>query len=136
MKKKIIIAIVVVVVLISLVAIYFTTKSDFVICIGKPVDLSTPMYVEHVMISYGNNIPTEKQEEQLTEIYNKIEATQLEIATEYIAPTHIEVEVEFEGGKTIVTYSGKATEKDSNTEIDYNKELVFDFILTKEVNEN
>ena len=41
-----------------------------------------------------------------------------------------------ENGKTIVTYSGKATEKDSNTEIDYNKELVFDFILTKEVNEN
>lgn len=136
MKKKIIIAIVAVLVLVSSVAIYFTTKSDFVIGIGKPVDLSMPMYVEHVMVGYGNKVPTEKQEEQLTEFSKQIEATQLEIATEYIAPTHIEVEVEFENGKTIVTYSGKATEKATNNEIDYNKELVFDFILTKEISEN
>lgn len=135
MKKKIIIAIVVVVVLISSVAIYFTTKSDFVINIAKPVDLSTQKYSEQIILSWGK-APSEKEEEYLTEFSKQIETTQLEIATEYIAPTHIEVEVEFEGGKTIVTYSGKATEKDSNTEIDYNKELVFDFILTKEVNEN
>ena len=135
MKKKIIIAIVVVVVLISSVAIYFTTKSDFVINIAKPVDLSTQKYSEQIILSWGK-APSEKEEEYLAEFSKQIEATQLEIATEYIAPTHIEVEVEFEGGKTIVTYSGKATEKDSNTEIDYNKELVFDFILTKEVNEN
>ncbi len=135
MKKKIIIAIVAVVVLVSSVAIYFTTKSDFVINIAKPVDLSTQKYSEQIILSWGKT-PSEKEEEYLTEFSKQIEATQLEIATEYIAPTHIEVEVEFEGGKTIVTYSGKATEKDSNTEIDYNKELVFDFILTKEVNEN
>ena len=135
MKKKIIIAIVAVVVLISSVAIYFTTKSDFVINIAKPVDLSTQKYSEQIILSWGK-APSEKEEEYLTEFSKQIEATQLEIATEYIAPTHIEVEVEFEGGKTIVTYSGKATEKDSNAEIDYNKELVFDFILTKEVNEN
>ena len=135
MKKKIIIAIVAVVVLVSSVAIYFTTKSDFVINIAKPVDLSTQKYSEQIILSWGK-APSEKEEEYLTEFSKQIEATQLEIATEYIAPTHIEVEVEFEGGKTIVTYSGKATEKDSNAEIDYNKELVFDFILTKEVNEN
>ena len=136
MKKKIIIAIVAVVVLVSSVAIYFTTKSDFVIGIGKPVDSSTPMYVEHVKVGYGNNIPTEKQEKQLTEMYNKIDVVQKEISTEFVAPTHIEVEVEFEDGKTIITYSGKATEKSTNNEIDYNEELVFDFILTKEVSEN
>ena len=66
----------------------------------------------------------------------QIEEAQTEISTELVAPTHIEVEVAFEDGKTIITYSGKATEKATNTEIDYNKELVFDFILTKEVNEN
>ena len=135
MKKKIIIAIVAVVVLVSSVAIYFTTKSDFVINIAKPVDLSTQKYSEQIILSWGK-APSEKEEAYLTEFSKQIEATQLEIATEYIAPTHIEVEVEFESGKTIVTYSGKATEKDSSTEIDYNKELVFDFILTKEVNEN
>ncbi len=135
MKKKIIIAIVVVVVLISSVAIYFTTKSDFVIGIGKPVDSSTPMYVEHIMLSYGKE-PSEKQEEQLTEMYNKIDVVQKEISTEFVAPTHIEVEVEFEDGKTIITYSGKATEKSTNKEIDYNEELVFDFILTKEISED
>lgn len=135
MKKRIIIVVLVAVVLVSSVAIYFTTKSDFVINIAKPVDLSTTKYTEQIILSWGKE-PSEKEEEYLTEFSKQIEATQLEIANDYIAPTHIEVEVEFEGGKTIVTYSGKATEKATNTEIDYNKELVFDFILTKEVNEN
>lgn len=135
MKKKIIIAIVVVVVLISSVAIYFTTKPDITIGIGKPVDLSTPMYTEQIMLSYGKE-PTEKQKQQLTKMCDEIEVAQKEISTEFIAPTHIEVEVEFEDGKTIITYSGKATEKATNNEIDYNEELVFDFILTKEISED
>ena len=54
MKKKIIIAIVAVVVLVSSVAIYFTTKSDFVINIAKPVDLSTQKY-KLAMISTKEN---------------------------------------------------------------------------------
>ncbi len=135
MKKKIIIAVVLVVVAVSSVAIYFTTKSDFVINIAKPVDLSTPKYTEQIILSWGKD-PSEKEEKYLTEFSKAIESTQLEIATEYIAPTHIEVDVAFEDGKTIVTYSGKATKKDTSELVDYNKELVFDFILTKEVNEN
>ncbi len=136
MKKKIVIAIVLaVVVLVSAVTIYFTTKSDFVINIAKPVDLSTPKYTEQIILSWGK-APSEKEENYLTEFSKAIEETQLEIATEYIAPSHIEVDVEFENGKTIVTYSGKATKKDTSELIDYNKELVFDFILTKEVNES
>lgn len=135
MKKRIIIAILVAVVLVSSVAIYFTTKSDVVIGIAKPVDLSTQMYTEQIILSLGKEL-SDKQEQQLTEMADKIEEAQIEISTGLVAPTHIEVEVEFEDGKTIITYSGKATEKATNTEIDYNKELVFDFILTKEVNEN
>ncbi len=135
MKKKIVIIVVALAVLISSVAIYFTTKSDVVIGIAKPVDLSTPMYTEQIILSFGKEL-SDKQEQHLTEMAAKIEEAQIEISTELVAPTHIEVEVEFEDGKTIITYSGKATEKATNTEIDYNKELVFDFILTKEVNEN
>ncbi len=135
MKKRIIIAVLVAVVLVSSVAIHFATKSDVVIGIAKPVDLSTPMYTEQIILSFGKEL-SDKQEQQLTEMVDKIEETQIEISTELVAPTHIEVGVEFEAGKTIITYSGKATEKATNTEIDYSKELVFDFILTKEVNEN
>ena len=135
MKKRIIIAVLVAVVLVSSVAIYFATKSDVVIGISKPVDLSTQMYTEQIILSFGKEL-SDKQEQQLTEMVDKIEVAQKEISTEFVAPTHIEIEVEFEDGKTIITYSGKATEKATNSEIDYNKELVFDFILTKEVNEN
>ena len=135
MKNKIIITVVAMVVLISSVAIYFATKSDVVIGIAKPVDLSTQMYTEQIILSFGKEL-TDKQEKQLTEMVDEIEKAQIEISTELVAPTHIEIEVEFEDGKTIITYSGKATEKATNSEIDYNKELAFDFILTKEVNEN
>ena len=135
MKKKIIITVVVMVVLISSVAIYFATKSDVVIGIAKPVDLSTQMYTEQIILSFGKEL-TDKQEKQLTEMVDEIEKAQIEISTELVAPTHIEIEVEFEDGKTIITYSGKATQKATNNKIDYKKELVFDFILTREVSED
>jgi ABC-type sugar transport system ATPase subunit len=123
------------VVLISSVAIYFATKSDVVIGIAKPVDLSTQMYTEQIILSFGKEL-TDKQEKQLTEMVDEIEKAQIEISTELVAPTHIEIEVEFEDGKTIITYSGKATQKATNNKIDYKKELVFDFILTREVSED
>jgi len=135
MKKKIIITVVAMVVLISSVAIYFATKSDVVIGIAKPVDLSTQMYTEQIILSFGKEL-TDKQEKQLTEMVDEIEKAQIEISTELVAPTHIEIEVEFEDGKTIITYSGKATQKATNNKIDYKKELVFDFILTREVSED
>lgn len=135
MKKKIIITVVAMVVLISSVAIYFATKSDVVIGIAKPVDLSTQMYTEQIILSFGKEL-TDKKEKQLTEMVDEIEKAQIEISTELVAPTHIEVEVEFEDGKTIITYSGKATQKATNNKIDYKKELVFDFILTREVSED
>ena len=135
MKKRIIIAVLVAVVLVSSVAIYFATKSDVVIGIAKPVDLSTQMYTEQIILSFGKEL-TDKQEKQLTEMVDEIEKAQIEISTELVAPTHIEIEVEFEDGKTIITYSGKATQKATNNKIDYKKELVFDFILTREVSED
>ena len=135
MKKKIIITVVAMVVLISSVAIYFATKSDVVIGIAKPVDLSTQMYTEQIILSFGKEL-TDKQEKQLTEMVDEIEKAQIEISTELVAPTHIEIAVEFEDGKTIITYSGKATQKATNNKIDYKKELVFDFILTREVSED
>ena len=135
MKKKIIVTVVAMVVLISSVAIYFATKSDVVIGIAKPVDLSTQMYTEQIILSFGKEL-TDKQEKQLTEMVDEIEKAQIEISTELVAPTHIEIEVEFEDGKTIITYSGKATQKATNNKIDYKKELVFDFILTREVSED
>ena len=51
MKKKIVIIVVALAVLISSAAIYFTTKSDVVIGIAKPVDLSTQMYTEQIIFA-------------------------------------------------------------------------------------
>ena len=93
------------------------------------------MYTEQIILSFGKEL-TDKQEKQLTEMVDEIEKAQIEISTELVAPTHIEIEVEFEDGKTIITYSGKATQKATNNKIDYKKELVFDFILTREVSED
>ena len=56
MKKRIIIAVLVAVVLVSSVAIYFATKSDVVIGIAKPVDLSTQMYTEQIILSFGKEL--------------------------------------------------------------------------------
>ena len=134
-KGKIISLVIAGVVLISSVAIYFSSKSDFSISIGKPVDSTTPMYVENIRISY-NEEPSERDKENLTQFVGGIETIEKEINSNYIAPTHIEATVEFEDGKTIIRYNGTATEKDTSKEVEYNKEIVFDFILTKDLKEN
>ncbi len=134
-KGKIISLVIASIILISSIAIYFSAKSDFSISIGKPVDSTTPMYVENVRISY-NEEPSESDKENLTQFVGGVETIEKEINSNYIAPTHIEATVEFEDGKTIIRYNGTATEKDTSKEVEYNEEIVFDFILTKDVTEN
>ncbi len=72
----------------------------------------------------------------LTEQMNEYAELNQEVMDEIYShqkPLNISVDVKFENNKTYVTYYGIVTGEDGE-KIDYNRELVFDFVITDNLN--
>ncbi len=140
MKKNrfIIIAVIfAVIVLFGVVGVYSYYTPAITLNLGSPVDADTDFYTETVSFAYstkfGFPVP-EKLKENFTEFAEKNEEVQKEIV-KFAKPTNIHVKVEIKNDQTLVTYSGTATALDGKT-VNYNKQLTFDFILTKNIPSN
>ena len=111
--------------------IYLPNYYDIKIGISTPVE-ADKQYLEDFIIHYShmpeNKIPlaeelTNTKNEFRLDFYNKHKEDDY----------HIEIEFSFENRKTIVTYTGTITDKETGIEEPFEKEFVHDFILTKEV---
>ncbi|MEG2396508.1 MAG: hypothetical protein RSB11_05685, partial [Oscillospiraceae bacterium] len=51
-------------------------------------------------------------------------------SNQYMAPTNVTVDFKENEGKTFVTYSGTVTRKSDGVTTEYKKELIFDFLLS------
>ena len=133
--KKFLIIFVIIAVVVSSIFVLVYNSPDVFIGISKPVDANAPMYVQSVVVG-GNgrlNLPVpEYIKDRLNEIYTKAHATETEIYEKF-ETAHIEIEIVIESGKTIVHYSGAGVNKETNATEEYNKELVFDFVATKNI---
>ena len=111
--------------------IYLPNYYDIKIGISTPVE-AEEQYLEDFIIHYShmpeNKIPLA---EELTNTKNEF---RLDFYNEHKEDDyHIEIEFTFEDGKTIVTYKGTITDKETGIEAPFEKEFVHDFILTKNV---
>ena len=111
--------------------IYLPNYNDIVIGISTPVE-DDGQYLEDFIIHYShmpeNKIPLV---EELTNTKNDFRMSFYEEHKddEY----HIEIEFAFKNGKTIVTYKGTITDAKTGIEKPFEKEFVYDFILTKDI---
>lgn len=138
-KKIIIIAAVVLV--ISVVGFISYTVWDYYtphyqIVKSKPVNEQTDFYLESFSIGCSSNTeePADSLKKSL-EISDTCVNKHAEFVSLYTAPTHITAQCEVKNGKTIVTYSGTATNKSDGKTVDVNEQLVFDFVLTKDISQ-
>ena len=135
MNKLVKIAIVIVVAFALVIGgyffIYLPNYYDIKIGISTPVE-ADEQYLEDFIIHYShmpeNKIPlaeelTNTKNEFILDFYNEHKEDDY----------HIEIEFTFEDGKTIVTYKGTITDKETGIEAPFEKEFVHDFILTKDV---
>ena len=111
--------------------IYLPNYYDIKIGISTPVE-AEEQYLEDFIIHYShmpeNKIPLA---EELTNTKNEF---RLDFYNEHKEDDyHIEIEFTFEDGKTIVTYKGTITDKETGIEAPFEKEFVHDFILTKDI---
>lgn len=112
---------------------YFTPVIS--IAVSRPVDQNAESYVCRPMLALseklGLPLPPSKRE-QIRDFAEKTDAVDRELHEDYARPVKIDVAVEAAGGRTIVTYTGTVTEKSGGT-APYEKRLVFDFVLTKDI---
>ncbi len=111
--------------------IYLPNYYDIVVGITKPVE-DDGQYLEDFIIHYShmpeNKVPLA---EELTNTKNDFRKNFYDEHKE--DDYHIEIEFSFEKGKTIVTYKGTITDKETGVKEPFEKEFVYDFILTKKV---
>ncbi len=136
--KKIIIIVTIVILLLGTftVCLWAHNNPNIVIGIGKPEGEPT-RYIENVMLQYDERfgIPIAQDvQDEINDFATKTLEKHQEILTNNEGPIHIEVDLEFVDGTTIVKYQGTVTDKNGNS-VDYNQKIEFPYTLTKEISE-
>lgn len=113
--------------------IFLPNYYDIKIGIAKPVE-TDGQYLEDFIIHYSR-MPESKEAlaEELTDTKNDF---RINFYNEHKEDDyHIEIDFNFENGKTIVTYKGTITDSETGVKEAFEKEFVHDFILTKDIQE-
>ncbi|HOD01705.1 MAG: hypothetical protein BWY46_00686 [Firmicutes bacterium ADurb.Bin300] len=79
------------------------------------------------------NFLNEKKIERMEQVHDDLEKHESDFLKAYRKPYMVEAKYENLGGKTVITFKGEATRKDTGVLEEYNKKLVYDFILTKKI---
>lgn len=132
--KKILIFIGAVILLAGAFLVYCYFTPMIMIGVSRPASnaesyVCSPMLV--LSEKLGLPLPPKKRA-QIIEFAEKTDAMNREFYETYIRPVRIDAAVEVVNAQTIVTYSGTVTEKNGRT-VPYEKQLVFDFVLTKDI---
>ena len=135
MKKLIIIIISCLLIALAIFGVYkywyIPEYCDIRIGISKPVE-ETDKYWENYFVSWSN-FP-ESKNAMLTELVETNNDYRLAFFEEHKEDKfHLTVDVAIENGQTIITYSGTITDSETGETENYKKDLVFDFILTEEI---
>ena len=134
MKKKIIGIVVAIIISTVAYCVILTAFWDLEMHVSQPVDRSGS-YHEPIIIS-GGSFATAKAKKNASDFSKKTGDFFLEFYEEHKEDEYkLDTYVTFEDGKTIVTYKGTITDSETGETSPYEKQLVFDYIFTKTVNE-
>ncbi|HZK21733.1 MAG TPA: hypothetical protein VFC76_05590 [Oscillospiraceae bacterium] len=139
MRKRfwVIVTAVVAVIIVLGTSLYFYYRPYVAFISMKPSDPIGSSYTE--LVSVADTYKSERFlpksfTKNLNEFGKKNQEVFLEYTEQYKKPMNVHAKIEIKNGQTVVTYYGTVTAKDGQTE-EYNKQLVFDFILTKKIPE-
>lgn len=129
--KILIICFVIFAIVLSAYSVIYPKLCNISIGISVPVN-PDGQYLEDFILIY-NHIPESKipQLEELSDTKNDFRMNFFDEHKE--DDYHIEIDFTFENGKTIVTYEGTITDKETGETVPFEKEFVHDFILTKDI---
>ncbi|MEG1835925.1 MAG: hypothetical protein RR229_07355 [Oscillospiraceae bacterium] len=139
MKKKIAIivsCVLAVLVVLAGVLTYLAFNPKTTISIAHTPKTSDKYY-EFITMSWQNILPVTKSWNENFDKYHKWnEDVMNDLSNNYVSPTDVKANVEIKDGKTIITYSGKATGKESGITTDYKKELILDYAFSRNIEIN
>ncbi|MBR0534766.1 MAG: hypothetical protein IIX14_00145 [Clostridia bacterium] len=133
MKKLLISLIAAILICAISIPIIITVLWDLEICIATPVD-SKGQYIEQFTIVGGMHA-TDRANQNSLDFMQKCHDFNMKFHEEHKDDKYeIHVSVDFEDGKTIVTYAGEITDSQTGKTSPYEEKLVFDYIFTRKVN--
>ncbi len=114
--------------------VIITACWDLEICISKPASYSGS-YHEPIIIA-GGNFATTTAKEYASDFSKKNGDFFLDFYEKHKDDEYkIDTFVDFQDGKTIVTYKGTITDSETGKTTPYEEQLVFDYIFTRTVRE-
>lgn len=141
MKKRLIILSVILVICLTcgiLYTVWAYNNPRCQIVKAVPEDADGDFYIERISVAdsprlnFQDDYP-ESWKAKRNKLVDDNQAEILKYQHLYTAPTRITAQCEVKDDKTIVTYSGTATNKSDGKTVDVNDQLVFDFVLTKDI---
>lgn len=136
MKKKLAIAIPIAVILLVLAAVgvYFTSLSnDITVNISKPDVKDDSSYISMFIISENVNFSKKSKADQIKQVSGDQADFYETFTKEHEKPYYIDVKYENIDKKTVITYKGEVTDKETGELVEFSKEFSYDFIITDKI---
>lgn len=139
MKKKLAIIIpAVAIVLAAAIAacVYFGLTANIQVSISAPTNKDSSSYIYRLMFSYSSDYITSSKKEQIDKVNSDLNDFYETFSKEQEKPYFVEAKYENIDKKTVITFKGEVTDKETGNLVDFNKVFSYDFIITNKINYN
>lgn len=138
MKKKLAIIIPVVAIILAVVtatSVHMSLINDIEVGISAPMDDNTQTYFQMIMFGYPGMLKGKKVE-QIKQVSDDINNFTVAFFAEQEKPYYIETKYENIDKKTVITYKGEVTDKETGELVEFNKVFTYDFFITDNITTN
>lgn len=128
--------VVIVLVVVVLACVQFAAKSSIEVGVSAPSDKEKTSYIYMIMFGgISDNLNGSKKEE-IDTVNGDLDNFYQTFSSEYEKPYFVEAKYENISDKTIITFKGEVTDKQTGELVDYEKVFSYDFIITDKINYN
>lgn len=139
MKKKLAIIIPAVVIVLAVVVaacVHFNSANNIQVGISAPENKESTSYIYRIMFGGFSERLQASKKEQVDKVNNELNDFYEAFSTEQEKPYYVEAKYENIDDKTVITFKGEVTDKETGELVEFNKVFSYDFIITDKINYN
>lgn len=136
MKKKITIAVIALIIIMISAALIakVSLENNLQVSISYPTQQENSSYIGTILFGGISDFLPNSKKDHIKEVSDDMVNFYLEFKKEQEEPYYVKVNYENTDGKTVITYSGKVTDKQTKKLVDFNKVFSYDFYITDNIN--
>lgn len=114
--------------------VYLIPRNNIQVSISAPINKENSSYI--YMIGFGG-IPEDlksSEKENLNMVINDLNEFHSTFTSEHEKPYYVEAKYENIDKKTVITFKGEVTDKETGKLVEFNKVFTYDFFITYKIN--